>query len=71
LIDWCDRPLPCVEFFYAGLAGHSTTTGKEAFDQWYQDTARVNLPKSHTIVLSDARTPGLFEFSDGAFFPAD
>ncbi len=58
---------------YAGLAGNPTTHGMVAFDQWYRDTAGVNLATSHSITLDNTITadPSVYTFIDGAFFPID
>jgi fibro-slime domain-containing protein len=58
---------------YTGLAGNPTTHGLTAFDQWYRDTAGVNLSKSHTIVLDNTITPdpNVFTYSNSSFFPID
>lgn len=58
---------------YAGLAGNPTTHGETAFDQWYRDTAGVNLAAPLTITLDNTITadPDVFTFSDGSFFPID
>jgi fibro-slime domain-containing protein len=54
---------------YAG-GTTGTTTGAEAFDQWFRDVDGVNMPLPIAFSL-DEETPGSFVFSDGTFFPAD
>lgn len=58
---------------YAGQAGNPTTHGQVAFDQWYRDTAGVNLSAPLTITLDNAITPDptVFTFTDSTFFPID
>lgn len=41
------------------------------FNEWYNDTAGVNLSKSHTISLTDPDSDGVFTFADSSFFPVD
>jgi len=55
---------------YTGLAGNPTTTGQEAFDQWYRDTPGVNM--SAPLSLTLARQPsGMYSYQNTAFFPID
>lgn len=58
---------------YAGLAGNPTTHGEAAFDQWYRDTAGVNLSDSLSITLDNGMVGegGTYTFADGSFFPID
>lgn len=58
---------------YTGTAGNPTTTGATAFNQWYNNTAGVNMSKSHTIELDNTITadPSVYTFSDSTFFPID
>lgn len=58
---------------YAGEAGNPTTHGEEAFDQWYRDTAGVNLSDSLSITLDNGMVGegGTYTFADGSFFPID
>lgn len=46
------------------------TTGKAAFDQWYRDTAGVNLPIAITLTPT-VDQDGLATYENGAFFPID
>lgn len=58
---------------YAGTAGNPTTNGATAFDQWYRDTAGVNLSTPLTIVLDNTITadPNVYTYTNGSFFPID
>ena len=55
---------------YAGGAGTVTTHGQAAFDQWYNDTAGVNMSTQWTIQLVEG-TDGVWVFDDQEFFPID
>ncbi len=53
-----------------GAGGTSTTTGKAAFDQWYNDVEGVNRTVVQAMAL--ARTgEGVYKFTDTTFFPLD
>lgn len=54
---------------YAGLEGNPTTSGKEAFDQWFHDVPGVN--QSATIELPLIGFFGDRVFASDAFFPID
>ena len=57
---------------YASSTSTSTTTGKANFDQWYRDTADVNLPREHAVVLSRVQeSPPLYRYTSNSFFPID
>jgi len=56
---------------YAGGGGTATTSGAANFDQWYNDTAGVNMSSSFGITLDDPDLDGVFTFSDSSFFPID
>ena len=58
---------------YAGQVGNPTTHGQVAFDQWYRDTAGVNLSAPLTITLDNSGNadPAIFTFDDQTFFPID
>jgi fibro-slime domain-containing protein len=56
---------------YTGAPATPTTTGATAFSHWFHDTPGINKSAPHTIMLDDTGSPGLFKFSDGAFFPID
>jgi fibro-slime domain-containing protein len=54
---------------YAG-GTKGTTTTRENFDQWYRDTAGVNLHFDKTISLvPDPVRPGVFVYDSDAFYP--
>lgn len=55
---------------YAGGAGTATTHGAANFDQWYRDTADVNMHFEVPLPLTEG-PPGVFVFDNGAFFPID
>lgn len=50
--------------------GTATTTNRERFDQWYRDTAGVNLSYVDRLRL-DRIGAGIYQFSNGDFFPLD
>ncbi|MCB9595029.1 MAG: fibro-slime domain-containing protein [Sandaracinaceae bacterium] len=55
-------------------AGESrTTSGREAFDQWYRDVPEVNVGLPIELILAPAGGPddSLFVFDDESFFPID
>jgi fibro-slime domain-containing protein len=52
-------------------AGGSSFTTAANFAQWYRDEPGVNTSKSHTITLDDTGSPGVFKYSNSAFFPFD
>ena len=54
---------------YAG-GTTGTTTGAEAFDQWFRDVDGVNTALPIAFSLEE-EAAGQFVFSDGTFFPAD
>lgn len=55
---------------YAGGEGTSTTTGKEAFDQWFRDVPEVNTAIQVSIPLSDNGN-GTSSYDSSDFFPID
>jgi fibro-slime domain-containing protein len=55
---------------YAGGSGTATTHGQQAFDQWYRDTAGVNMSMEHTITLTRG-AGGVYTYDNQEFFPAD
>jgi fibro-slime domain-containing protein len=49
-----------------------TTTGREAFDQWYRDVPGVNMSTDLELLLTpDETSPSIFVFDDEVFFPID
>lgn len=57
---------------YLGNPRTATTSGREAFDQWYRDTPGVNLSAVIDLQLRPSpNTPGLFVYESNAFFPID
>jgi len=57
---------------YAGDPTTPTTSGKEAFDQWYRDVPGVNLSTSYAITLArSAAHPTAYHLNEPAFFPID
>ena len=55
---------------YAGGAGTATTHGAANFDEWYRDTAGVNMRFEIPLPLTEGPA-GVFTFDNGAFFPLD
>ena len=55
---------------YAGQSGNPTTTGKAAFDQWFNDVAGVN--KKTLLPLQLTKSGGnVYTYDNSAFFPID
>ena len=55
---------------YAGAPTTPTTSGQTNFDQWYRDTAGVNLTVLQTMTFSEI-PGGAYQYSNSAFFPID
>jgi fibro-slime domain-containing protein len=55
---------------YAPLGPTAVTSGKEGFDQWYRDVDGVNMRFEVPLVLTPLM-PGVFSYSNRAFFPVD
>ncbi|MDP3278948.1 MAG: DUF4215 domain-containing protein [Deltaproteobacteria bacterium] len=56
---------------YARAAGGSaTTSGRAAFDQWYRDTAGVNVTLVERLTLTRV-SAGIYRYNNSAFFPLD
>lgn len=55
---------------YAGQAGNPTTTGKAAFDQWFNDVSGVNQKKLLPIQLTKSGG-NVYTYDNSAFFPID
>jgi fibro-slime domain-containing protein len=53
-----------------GNGGTSTTTGAEAFDQWFNDTAGVNEAEPLTLAFTPLGG-GVYTYEDSSFFPID
>jgi len=61
-----DKPI------YAGDPTTPTTSGREAFDQWYRDVPGVNATGTIEIELSElAGRPGVYAYTRYGFFPID
>lgn len=57
---------------YAHKANSISTSGQDAFDQWYRDTPGVNQSTSIDLTLrASAESPGMFVYDDPDFFPID
>lgn len=54
---------------YAGLTGNPTTHGQTAFDQWYRDTANVNMRKDTSLTFSWDGSK--YVYNSSSFFPID
>jgi len=55
---------------YFKTTGSTTTHGKDAFDQWYQDTDRVNITVVKTLSLPK-QTDGSYKLDSNSFFELD
>lgn len=47
------------------------TSGPANFNQWYNDSAGVNLSAPLTLTLSNGGSGSIYSFSDSTFFPID
>jgi len=56
--------------YYNGDTNRPQTTDKAHFDQWYRDTAGVNIPITYPIELKET-TPGHYRFAPNQFYPVD
>ncbi len=57
---------------YNGNPTTLTTTGVTNFNQWYNNTANVNLSTPYTLTLTNSiAQPNVYSFSSNAFFPID
>src|SRR5690606_10876106 len=58
--------------YAGGASGTATTSGSEAFDQWYRDVPGVNLSTIVELPLTrPARDDRLYRFNSSSFFPID
>lgn len=55
---------------YAPGGATTTVSGQASFDQWYRDTAGVNMTFMQPLPLTE-NPPGTFTFDDSDFFPLD
>lgn len=55
---------------YAGNPNTPTTSGKEAFDQWFRDVPGVNMTIPSEITLAPVGG-GMYTYDNSAFFPID
>ena len=55
---------------YNGDPKTKTTSGKDNFNQWYQDVGGINYPIYQSLELTK-NTQGLWTYSSKAFFPID
>lgn len=55
---------------YAGNPTTPTTSGKEAFDQWFRDVDGVNIAIPYSVTLTPAGG-GVYTYDNSAFFPID
>jgi fibro-slime domain-containing protein len=55
---------------YAGNPTTATTSGKDAFDQWFRDVPGVNIAIPHGITLTPVGG-GVYTYDNSAFFPID
>ncbi|MEO8705856.1 MAG: fibro-slime domain-containing protein [Kofleriaceae bacterium] len=55
---------------YAPAGATGTVSGQVSFDQWYRDTANVNMRFEQPLTLTES-PPGTFTFDDSTFFPLD
>jgi fibro-slime domain-containing protein len=55
---------------YAPAGATATVSGKASYDQWYRDTANVNLRFEQPLPLTEGPA-GTFTFDDSTFFPLD
>ncbi len=55
---------------YAPNGATSVSSGQAGFDQWYRDTANVNVQIPIDIEFTET-TPGVFVYDNSSFFPID
>ncbi len=55
---------------YAPAGATGTVSGQASFDQWYRDTAGINMHFEQPLPLTEA-PQGTFTFDDSSFFPLD
>jgi len=55
---------------YAPAGATPTVSGAASFDQWYRDTAGINMPFEQPLPLTE-NPPGTFTFDNQTFFPLD
>ena len=56
---------------YVATAPYGDTSGAANFNQWYNDTAGVNLSAPLTITLDNGGSGNVYSYSDTTFFPID
>lgn len=54
---------------YTGQTGNPTTHGQTAFDQWYRDTANINMSKMETLTFTYDGSNYVYDSSN--FYPID
>jgi fibro-slime domain-containing protein len=54
---------------YAGQTGNPTTHGQTAFDQWYRDTANVNMRQETSLTFTWDSSK--YVYNSSSFFPID
>jgi fibro-slime domain-containing protein len=55
---------------YASSTGSLSTSGPDAFEQWYNDVETANVRLTRTLEFTEER-PGVFVYDSAAFFPID
>jgi len=55
---------------YAHAGATTTVSGPTSYNQWYRDTAAVNMTFHQVLALTES-PPGTFGYSNQAFFPLD
>ncbi|MEO0442765.1 MAG: PKD domain-containing protein [Pseudomonadota bacterium] len=54
-----------------GGAGTATTNGVNAFNQWYNDVAGVNLPIPISLTMARTQGTNIWTYANNRFFPID
>lgn len=57
--------------FDPASGSYNSTTTEANFNEWFNDTSGKNLSLSHSIVLDDTASPGVYTYESSAFFPID
>lgn len=57
-------------YAYPGVSPGGTISGPASYDQWYRDTAGVNMTFTQALPLTE-NPPGTFVYDNQAFFPLD
>ncbi|WP_394832466.1 fibro-slime domain-containing protein [Pendulispora rubella] len=57
--------------YYNNDQNRPQTTDRNRFNEWYRDTAGVNIAIEYPITLEETSTPGHYRFAPNQFYPVD